>query len=158
MEVFIGNLPMQATLEELRKFFGGLDLKASFDCRRGRSNEQECYFYLIARTRDETEGQALIEKLNGQPFLDKAILARPLVARQPIEQPPTPDQERRCNSGNPDDSIPLFLEDEDDADAEDKAPSQTLPQIQAQPAPTLTLISGTEDRDRNCAEPVAAAL
>jgi hypothetical protein len=91
MEVFIGNLPMQATLEELRRFFGGLELKASFDCRRGQTSENHCYFYLVAHTKNEAEGQDLILRLNGTLLLDKHIVARPLAKRQSSEAAPGSD-------------------------------------------------------------------
>lgn len=148
MDVFIGNLPMQATLHEVRSFFEGLELKASFDCRRGLNNEQDCYLYLIARTKTQGEGLALIERLNGLIFHDKALIARPLVARQP--SPETPDEDRRLNPENSDDSIPLYPDEEIE--------SQNQDEVQVRPTPKLTLISGSGDKDMNCAEPVAAAL
>lgn len=135
MEVFIGNLPTQATLEELRQFFDGLELKASFDCHKGQDNKQRCYFYLIARTRDEAEGLALIEKLNGQLLLDQPILARPLIARQP-ENPIPMDLERRQESEALEESLDLFAE------------------TSAEQAAT----SGNPDRDSCCAGLGAPAL
>lgn len=141
MEVFIGNLPTQATLEELHRFFTGLELKASFDCRKGQDNKQRCYFYLIARTKDKAEGLALIERLNGQLLLDQPILARPLVARQ-AESPVPMNQERRQESEAMKESLDLFTE----ASAEQAAVTDQV------------TTADSVDRDSCYAEPAAAAL
>lgn len=98
MEVFIGNLPGQATFVELGRFLGNLELHANFDCCRGRDAQQRQYYYFIARTKSENEGWELIERLDGLRFLDKELEARPFLARKKRPCGPEPSgEERRVN-------------------------------------------------------------
>jgi hypothetical protein len=98
VEVFIGNLPGQATFVELRRFLGDLELHANFDCCRGRDALQQPYYYFIARTKTEDEGWDLIERLDGLLFLDKELEARPFLMRKKRPCAPVPGGgERRVN-------------------------------------------------------------
>ncbi len=108
MKVFIGNLPGQATLVELKQFLGQIDLRAGFNCCRGRDNSQQSYYFFIAVTQDSEEGWRLIQQLDGRCFLDKRIIARPFHERKSTNEPPPMPRERRCN--RQDTGEPILLE------------------------------------------------
>jgi len=102
MEVFIGNLPAQATIAELHRFLGEIELHADFNCRQVRDAQHESYLFFIARTMTEDEGEALIDRLNGKRFLDKVVVARPLVTQMDSDDSCYINiEERRINIGGP---------------------------------------------------------
>ena len=66
---------------ELQEFIGDIKLQATFNCLQGFDTQRENYFYFIARSLDNAEGEALIENVNGKSFLGKVVEARPFVQR-----------------------------------------------------------------------------
>jgi hypothetical protein len=108
VKVFIGNLPRQARLLDLKGFLGKINLQANFDCHRGKDALQGNYYYFVAHTDTEVEGLALIAQVNGRRFYDKRVIARRF---NPRENPCDPTQlgldDRRVNRGEVDDPVPL---------------------------------------------------
>ncbi|NEX19205.1 hypothetical protein G3480_02565 [Thiorhodococcus mannitoliphagus] len=86
MEIFIGNLPGQATLVELTSFLEGVAIKS--DCRfyEGRGIDNRNYHYVVARAPSRADGLALIARLNGQLFGGRPIVAREYRRRAPRSQ------------------------------------------------------------------------
>lgn len=95
MQVFIGNLPGDATLCELDQFLGGLKLSAHTQVCRGVNAHAEDYHYFLVRAKDAQHADALIRRLDGSLFLGRAIEARRFVERKCNE--PWPGEERRIN-------------------------------------------------------------
>ena len=85
MDVFIGNMPGQATLASLDSFLGALHLKADFECRTGRDRRARSYHFLVARTPATEEGRELIRRINGQIFEGYTLAAREYLQRRPCE-------------------------------------------------------------------------
>ncbi len=97
MEVFIGNLPPQATLLELMRLLEGFELKPpDFQCHEGRDRNDRNYHYFVARA-PSGDGRALIARLNGQVFQGNTIEAREYLRRAPCEE--WTGEERRLNTG-----------------------------------------------------------
>jgi hypothetical protein len=109
MKVFIGNLPGHATLVELKQFLGEIDLRASFNCRRGKDEQQRDYYYFVAHTQSEEEGLALIRHLDGRCFFHKRVVARPFQDRGDADEPLPIPEDRRCNPDGVGEQIPLDL-------------------------------------------------
>ncbi|MBK1719761.1 hypothetical protein [Thiocystis violacea] len=76
MEVFIGNLPGQATLGDLVGFLQGIELRTDFRFQRGRDRDNRDYHFVVARAATREEGLALIARLNGQLFEGHLVEAR----------------------------------------------------------------------------------
>jgi hypothetical protein len=83
MDVFIGNLPGEATLASLDSFLGGLHLKADFECHSGRDRRSRSYHFLVARTEAPEAGRELIRQLNGRVFEGHTLEAREYIQRRP---------------------------------------------------------------------------
>jgi hypothetical protein len=95
VQIFIGNLPGDATLRELDEFLGGLKLSANTQVCRGVNAHAENYHYFLAQVEDPQQADALIGRLNGKLFLGRPIEARRFVKRKCRE--PWRGQERRIN-------------------------------------------------------------
>lgn len=96
MEVFIGNLPGQATLGELVDFLKGIELRTDFRFQKGRDRDNQDYHFVVARADSREDGLALIARLNGQLFEGQRIEAREYHRRE--EQGGWEEQrERRVN-------------------------------------------------------------
>ena len=76
MEIFIGNLPGTATLLDLTMLLNGIHLRTDFRCCQGRDQQDRNYHFFVARTATREEGEALIEKLDGQELDGHRIEAR----------------------------------------------------------------------------------
>ena len=76
MEVFIGNLPGQATIAELTRFLDGIQLRTDFQFHEGRDRQDRDYHYFVARAADRKTGEALISRLDGLVFGGQPIEAR----------------------------------------------------------------------------------
>ena len=96
MEVFIGNLPGQATLLDLRNFLQGIEVRMDFQYHQGRDRQDRNYHFVVARTANPDEGRALIDKLNGRLFEGRPIEAREYRPR--ASRAPWKGAERRLNS------------------------------------------------------------
>lgn len=77
MEIFIGNLPAQATIFELMRLLEGSALKSDYRCFLGRDGDEGASHYFVAQAPSRSDGLALIAKLNGQ-----LLGGRPIVARE----------------------------------------------------------------------------
>ncbi|NEV61085.1 RNA-binding protein [Thiorhodococcus minor] len=96
MEIFIGNLPGQATIVELTGFLEGVALKPDYHCYEGRDKDNRNYHYFVARAASRADGLALIARLNGQLFGGRPIEAREYHRRAPCSE--WPGAERRVNA------------------------------------------------------------
>jgi hypothetical protein len=76
MDVFIGNLPGNATLADLHEFVGDFELRADFKCCKGHKKEQGHYHFFVARTHTRKEALEMIAHLNGRLFKGAKIEAR----------------------------------------------------------------------------------
>ena len=97
MEVFIGNLPGETILTELKEFLGVTELKADFHFFKGRDAKANSYHFLVARTATQEEGLELISRLNGREYGGRRIVARPYIKRR--SRPSWHQPERRINPG-----------------------------------------------------------
>ncbi len=82
MDVFIGNLPGNATLAELHDLVGEFDLRADFRCSKGHDRDGQPYHYFIAHTENRQQGNKLIDRLNGLAFQGSLLSVRECVFRQ----------------------------------------------------------------------------
>jgi hypothetical protein len=96
MEIFIGNLPAQATIAELARFLDGIELRPDFQCHEGRDRQDRDYHYFVARAANQEAGRALISRLNGLVFSGQAIEAREYQRRAPCRD--WQGSERRVNA------------------------------------------------------------
>lgn len=81
MDVFIGNLPADGTLVELRDLVGDQTIHTRFERRSGRDNFDRNYHYLIVHTESNQAGCRLIERLNGLLLNGQRINARGYIER-----------------------------------------------------------------------------
>ena len=81
MDVFIGNLPAYGRLIELEELLGGLPARSRFERRIGLDSLDKNYHFFVIRTESESQGQALIESLNGMYFGGNRLIAREYVRR-----------------------------------------------------------------------------
>ncbi len=110
MEVFIGNLPGEATIEELRNFVGEIHLHNNFECRKGWDMSNSNYYYFIARMNNCQDGEQLINKINGKLFHGRIVTAREFVQRASNDQEnPCDEIERRINTNQPTEQMKLEL-------------------------------------------------
>ena len=96
MDVFIGNLPGEATLAELQAFLGDLKLHADVRHCSGRDPVERDYHFFVIEAVDRARGLALIARFNGAQFHGRAVDAREYVCRG--RQSDWPGPERRINS------------------------------------------------------------
>ncbi len=83
MNVFIGNLPDAAKLVELHDLVGDFELRADYQCHRGRDSNGVFYHYFIARTENQQQGAQLIKRLDGMIFKGKVLSVRECITRNP---------------------------------------------------------------------------
>jgi len=95
MDVFIGNLPADATLLELQELVGDFALRADFRCKQGHDRDGRPYHFFIARTENRSHGMELVARLNGLDFQGLRLAARECMPRQPGKA--WPGEERRIN-------------------------------------------------------------
>ena len=82
MDVFIGNLPGDATLSDLQQLVGEFQLRADFHCTKGHDKAGRPYHFFIARTRNRQQGMELIARLNGMTFQGNPLTVRECVQRR----------------------------------------------------------------------------
>jgi len=95
MDVFIGNLPGDATLADLHDLVGAFDLRADFQCSKGHDRHGQPYHFFIARTESRKKGMELIARLNGLAFQGSPLSVRECITRQKPGKVNEP--ERRIN-------------------------------------------------------------
>jgi hypothetical protein len=95
MDVFIGNLPGEATLAELQAFLGDLKLHSDVRHCNGRDHTHKDYHFFVIQAVERQQALALIERFNGSMFHGRAVEAREYVCRKP--QGPWQGRERRVN-------------------------------------------------------------
>ena len=95
MDVFIGNLPGDATLTDLHDLVGEFELRADFHCARGHDHSGQPYHFFIARTTNRKQGMELIARLNGLRFQGSPLSVRECVERKSTKAWQL--QERRVN-------------------------------------------------------------
>ncbi|MCF1183184.1 RNA-binding protein [Marichromatium gracile] len=95
MEVFIGNLPGRATLQELHGCIGEVGLRADFRRHVGEDRGRRRYHFFVARTASRVEGEALIARLHGRCLGGRALVVREYRPRSP--DPAWRGAERRIN-------------------------------------------------------------
>lgn len=110
MDVFIGNLPGEATIEELRQFVGDIKLHANYNCHKGHDRSDSHYYFFIAELESEQAAHALIQRIDGTLFLGHRISAREFIPRT-TDGPAAPctEIERRINDDRRGEQICLNL-------------------------------------------------
>ncbi|HEC16811.1 MAG TPA: RNA-binding protein [Sedimenticola sp.] len=83
MDVFIGNLPPSASLDEIRSLHGQWDFNVEVKRVEGRdrTGREYCYFLAHFAVSEEKQARRLIERLNGLSYYGQRIEARPFVHR-----------------------------------------------------------------------------
>lgn len=82
MDVFIGNLPGEATLLELEAFLGGLKLHTDVQHRSGRDISERDYHFFVVNDVNRLDGLALINQFNGRAFHGRIVEAREYYPRR----------------------------------------------------------------------------
>jgi hypothetical protein len=82
VEVYVGNLPGNATLMDLHAFVGDAVLRADFQCCKGQDQHDRAYHFFIARAESRKAGLELIARLNGKAFGGQLVVAREYVQRR----------------------------------------------------------------------------
>jgi hypothetical protein len=96
VDVFVGNLPGEATLMDLHTLVGNFLLKADLQCCEGRDRVNRGYHYFIVRVDNRSDGLALVARLNGMEFAGRRLVAREYVRRRSLDL--WEAEERRVNS------------------------------------------------------------
>ncbi len=76
MEVFIGNLPGDATLIALHTLLGNVELRGTFEQCSGQYIHDRTHHFFVAHTGSRAEGTRLIACLNGHVFHCRALVAQ----------------------------------------------------------------------------------
>jgi hypothetical protein len=100
MNIYIGNLPKQVTLLDLKIFLGNVELQANCKQQAGIDSKAEHYFFIIAKTESAQQGEELIKNFNGKTFSGKSIIVRELIDRYQSIKANAPEKleiERRIN-------------------------------------------------------------
>jgi hypothetical protein len=95
MDLFVGNLPGEATLMDLQTFVGDFELRADFQRCQGRDARDRTYHFFIVHATSRKEGLALLKRLNGQEFSGRRVIAREYFRRRPASY--WDQEERRIN-------------------------------------------------------------
>lgn len=83
MDVFIGNLPPSATLEEIREIHGNWRFNAVIRRVDGQDKSGRLYRYFLVHfaVDDEKAAQQLIKQLHGLSYYGRKIEVRPFIHR-----------------------------------------------------------------------------
>jgi hypothetical protein len=81
VDVFVGNLPGEASLLDLHTLIGNFPMKADLQCCEGRDRIDRSYHYFIVRAANRSDGLALMARLNGREFAGRRIVAREYIRR-----------------------------------------------------------------------------
>ena len=83
MKLFIGNIPGDALLVDIHNFLGGLELRADFQAREGRTSHSECYHYVVAELAESGDIDNLINRYDGIEFKGSPLVVREFIDRDP---------------------------------------------------------------------------
>lgn len=81
MKLFIGNIPGSALLVDIHNFLGGLELRADFQAREGRTASSERYHYVVAELAGDSDIDSLIDRYDGIEFNGSSLVVREFVDR-----------------------------------------------------------------------------
>ncbi len=95
MQIFIGNLPGEATLTELQGFLGSLHVHSTVEYGRGCDFQALDYHYFVIRADTRAMGKRLIQQFDGHSFHGRQVEAREYIQRTPSGWS---GEERRINS------------------------------------------------------------
>jgi hypothetical protein len=95
MDIFIGNLPGEATLAELQAFLGDLKLHSDVHHCNGRNHADDDYHFFVIQAVEPDRAFALIEQFNGRVFHGRTVEAREYIRRK--RQGAWKGMERRIN-------------------------------------------------------------
>ena len=96
MDIFIGNLPGEATIAELQAFLGDLKLHSDVQHCNGRDRFENGYHYFVVKDLPEARGRTVINRFDGATFHGRKVVAREYVCRQQAATWDGPD--RRINT------------------------------------------------------------
>jgi len=95
LKLFIGNIPGDALLVDIHNFLGGLELRADFQAREGRTGNSESYHYVVAELSEKGDIENLINRYDGIEFSGSPLVVREFFERDPCSQ--WSGQEKRIN-------------------------------------------------------------
>jgi len=96
-KVFIGNLPADALLIDIKSFLGQLKLSADFQTLQGRDCHRNNYHYVVATLNSEVDIDNLIEKYGDLSFQGNRLIVREFMDRAPCPED-WHNEERRINA------------------------------------------------------------
>jgi RNA recognition motif-containing protein len=81
MDIFIGNMPRNTSVLELRKMFGDAGRNARFRLftRRSKTGKVACFGHVVVQ--DDLSAQKVIEQLDGQDLGGMSLKVRPFIHR-----------------------------------------------------------------------------
>jgi hypothetical protein len=83
VKLFIGNIPGNALLVDIHNFLGGLELRADFQAREGRTGSLESYHYVVAELTEKSDIDNLINRYDGIEFKGSPLVVREFFDRSP---------------------------------------------------------------------------